>query len=425
MLDFGMLPPEINSGLMYVGAGSSPLAQAAAAWAGLADELGSAADACAAALSGLTGGGWQGHSSSAMATAAAGFATWMRTTAVHATQAAGQAAAAVSAYETAFAATVPPPVIAENRARLTSLLATNVLGQNTAAIAATDGAYAEMWAQDAAAMYRYAGASAAAAALDPLATPPATTTEQATAGQTAASAQATASAADSTPTDLSQLVGQLPSALQSLTAPSMDGWNIFSPANGTSDVGLSGLLNMLSGHTNSALGDLLNGFFGNSVFSSGWWNPTGVFNVFNSFDYLLIYAAQDAAAAQVADGGLGLLGPMVSQISDVSPAASALPSSQLGTLAGAHAAESAVSAETGKATLVRSLSVPRSWAALTGPVASVATAVSGASAGPMSLGAGPTMLPGAPMPGAVKGKSRYARRYGFRPAVTPRSPAGG
>ncbi len=73
----------------------------------------------------------------------------------------------MSAYETAFAETVPPPVIAANRALLLQLLATNFLGQNTPAIADVEAQYGEMWAQDAAAMYGYALASAAASTLPP------------------------------------------------------------------------------------------------------------------------------------------------------------------------------------------------------------------------------------------------------------------
>jgi PPE family len=56
--------------------------------------------------------------------------------------------AAVARTEAAFAATVPPPVIAANRALLASLVVTNFLGQNTSTIAATEAHYAEMWAQD-------------------------------------------------------------------------------------------------------------------------------------------------------------------------------------------------------------------------------------------------------------------------------------
>ena len=85
----------------------------------------------------------------------------MNATAGQAEQAATQARAAASAYETAFAATVPLPVIAANRTQLASLTATNIFGQNTPAIAATEAQYGEMWAQDAAAMYGYAANSAA------------------------------------------------------------------------------------------------------------------------------------------------------------------------------------------------------------------------------------------------------------------------
>ena len=41
-MDFGALPPEINSARMYAGPGSPPLMAAAAAWDGLGAELGPA-----------------------------------------------------------------------------------------------------------------------------------------------------------------------------------------------------------------------------------------------------------------------------------------------------------------------------------------------------------------------------------------------
>ena len=63
----------------------------------------------------------------------------------------------------------PHRSIVANRTLLASLVATNVLGQNTPAIATTEAHYAEMWAQDAAAMYGYAGSSAAASTLTPFA----------------------------------------------------------------------------------------------------------------------------------------------------------------------------------------------------------------------------------------------------------------
>jgi PPE-repeat protein len=69
--------------------------------------------------------------------------------------------------------TVPPPIIAANRSLLMALVATNLFGQNTPAIAAAETQYAQMWAQDAAAMYGYAGSSASATTLTPFTPPPA------------------------------------------------------------------------------------------------------------------------------------------------------------------------------------------------------------------------------------------------------------
>src|ERR1700741_2289385 len=172
MLDWGALPPETNSGRMYVGAGSGPLLAAAAAWDELATELQSTASSYGSTIEGLTSGPWTGPSSIAMAAAAAPYVAWMSATGAQAEQVATQARLAAGAYETAFAATVPPQVIAANRALLAALIATNFLGQNTPAIAATEAHYMEMWAQDAAAMYAHAGPSAAATQLPQCTEPP-------------------------------------------------------------------------------------------------------------------------------------------------------------------------------------------------------------------------------------------------------------
>src|SRR5271169_1390618 len=214
MVDFGALPPEINSGRMYAGAGSGPLAAAAASWEGLASQLGSAATSYRAVVSDLTAGPWVGPSSLSMAAAAAPYAAWMSTTATAAEQTASQLTSAIAAYETAFAATVGPPVIAANRTSLAALVATNIVGQNTPAIAATEAQYAEMWAQDAAAMYGYAGASAAATTVTPFNPPPPTTNPAGTGTQAAAITQAAASPAGATQNVLSGV----PNTLQSLAS---------------------------------------------------------------------------------------------------------------------------------------------------------------------------------------------------------------
>ncbi|WP_095174194.1 PPE family protein [Mycolicibacter terrae] len=194
-MDFGMLPPEVNSGRMYVGPGSSPMMAAATAWDGLATELSSAAAHYQDVISELTGQAWQGPTATSMAAAAAPYVQWMATTATQAEQAASQARAAAAAYEAAFAATVPPPVIATNRTTLATLVATNLLGQNTPAIAANQAEYGAMWAQDTAAMYSYAAGSAAATTLTPFSPPPKNTNPTGEANQTAAVSQGAGSAA--------------------------------------------------------------------------------------------------------------------------------------------------------------------------------------------------------------------------------------
>ncbi|WP_067971671.1 PPE family protein, SVP subgroup [Mycolicibacter icosiumassiliensis] len=170
MADFGALPPEVNSARMYAGPGAAPLRATAAAWNAVAEQLGATAGAYQTVTADLTRC-WQGPSATSMTAAAAPYVAWLTETSAQAQQSAAQATTAAAAYESAFAATVPPPVIEANRALLMLLIATNVLGQNTPAIAAAEAAYAEMWAQDATAMYGYAGAASAASALSETLTP--------------------------------------------------------------------------------------------------------------------------------------------------------------------------------------------------------------------------------------------------------------
>jgi PPE-repeat protein len=194
-MDFALLPPEVNSGRMYTGPGSGPMLAAAAAWDGLAAELHSTATSYGSVISELSAGPWLGAASAAMIAAAAPYVAWMRSTAAQAEQTAIQAKAAAAAYEVTFAAMVPPPVIAANRALLQALVATNLFGQNTPAIAATETLYAEMWAQDATAMYGYAGTSASATTLTPFTPAPQTTNGTSAAASTQAAASKVASTA--------------------------------------------------------------------------------------------------------------------------------------------------------------------------------------------------------------------------------------
>jgi len=224
-MDFGIYPPEINSGRMYAGPGSGPMLAAAQAWGGLADELYTAASSYQSVVSELTSGSWSGPSSASMTAAAVSYVAWLSSTAAQAEETAAQAATAAAAYESAFAMTVPPPVIAANRSLLMALVATNFFGQNTPAIAATEAQYAEMWAQDAVAMYVYAGSSAAATALTPFTSPHQNTDPGTTASQAVAVGQATSTSAgnaQSIVASVPQTFSAVPSALQSLAtaAPS-------------------------------------------------------------------------------------------------------------------------------------------------------------------------------------------------------------
>lgn len=217
MLDFGALPPEVNSARMYTGPGAGPMMAAASSWDALAAQLDSFAAGYSSTLSDLQGQTWSGGAATAMASAAAPYVAWTTTVAAQAEHAANQARAATAAYEAAFAATVPPEVVAANRIQLATLVATNFFGQNTPAIAATEAAYAAMWAQDAIAMYVYAASSSAASALTPFGQPPRTTNPTGQSGQAAAVTHAiTSTTSGQSQTTLSQLMSALSQQLQAL-----------------------------------------------------------------------------------------------------------------------------------------------------------------------------------------------------------------
>ncbi|WP_145929617.1 PPE family protein [Mycobacterium avium] len=208
-MDFGALPPEVNSGRMYAGPGSGPLMAAAAAWDEVAAELGIAASGYHSVIAELTSGPWVGPASLSMVSAITPYVGWLSAVAAQAEETASQGRAAAAAFEAAFAMTVPPPVIAANRVLLATLVATNFFGQNTPAIAATEAQYMEMWAQDAAAMYGYAAASQTASTLSPFAAPPNTTAPEGESDQAAAVAQAAAEPAGNSAQTAAQASSQL------------------------------------------------------------------------------------------------------------------------------------------------------------------------------------------------------------------------
>jgi PPE-repeat protein len=347
-MDFGALPPEVNSGRMYSGPGSGPMLAAAAAWSKLAGELYSAAASYSSVISGLTSESWRGPASASMATAAESYVAWMNAIASQAEQTATQASAAASAFEAAFTATVPPPIIAANRALLAMLVATNFLGINTAAIMATEAQYAEMWAQDAAAMYGYAGSSADATKLTPFTAPTQNTNSAGLASQTSA---VTNAAGTSTGTSAQTI-------LQNIVTDIVDA---LAPVNVTS--GMSSYISMTS-------------------------------NILGMVSWTLSLAKNSAGAALDSVTGLTEVGAGLNKV------ASTLGSVGLAHFGGAvpagmgrAASVGAVSAGMGRAASIGTLSVPPTWStfapASAGPVSSVsATRELAALPSPLGLASG-------------------------------------
>ncbi len=400
MIDFGSLPPEINSGRIYAGPGSASMVAAASAWNGVAAELNSTALGYDKVVTTLSGEEWLGPASAAMAVAVQPYVTWMSTTAAQAEQAANQLQAAAAAYETALASVVPPPLIAANRAELSRAMAANVLGQNNGIIAQLEAQYAEFWAQSAGAMYNYAAQSASATKVTPYSSAP-----------QVANPAATAAGGSSPLTNLQSVVSSLPSKLQQLATPS-----------GTTDAltqlqnnfpALQELWFLISGQSvlPTNIGTLVTGY---NSYSALWYNTEGLPYFSVGMGNFFIQIAKSTGTL----GGAPL-----------APAA-AVPKSlpSLGGLlgGGAHAASGAA-AHLGSATSIGKLSVPAAWTQAT-PVVSHATAVpvSTVSAAPESAAGPGNLLGGMPLAGTGTGTGSGAGpRYGFKPTVMARPPLGG
>ncbi|RFZ06695.1 putative PPE family protein PPE29 [Mycobacterium marinum] len=399
-MDFGSLPPEVNSLRMYSGPGSAPMLAAMAAWDDVSAEMLLTAAAYESVLSALLSDGWLGPASAAMAAAAAPYVTWLSATGLQAAQTAGQAAAAAAAFEAAFAMTVPPSVVAANRVQLLTLVATNFLGINTPAIAATEAEYAEMWAQDATAMYGYAAGSAVASTLEPFSEPAHTASRSGLAGQTAAST----AMGGLTQTELPQLMSAVPASLQGLAAPAA------APLDTIAGSGLlADILNFLDGNDGNAFGIFLNSSLANGVISAGYTAPGIVVPAVTS-------AMADVNALAL-DGLPGIALPITgSDSGDAVWTRMTVPQSGLG----------GVAAGTNQATMVGRLSVPPSWAGTTEVIDHVATALPGAgtATAPEASAAMPG-VPGVPAPGAYARSYGTGPRYGFRLTIMPRPLSGG
>src|ERR1700737_3289850 len=413
-MDFGALPPEINSGLMYTGPGAGPLLTASLAWVALADNLYLTASSYGSAISDLTTS-WLGPSSASMAAAAAPYVSWISAPAAQAEQAATQAMAAVAAYEAAFAMTVPPAVIAANRALLLMLVATNFFGQNTPAIMATEAHYVEMWAQDAAAMYGYAGAASAASTFTAFTTPLETTNPAGLTGLAAAVTQAAGTSAGTGVQTVSPLASAmtplssvLSTPLSSAAMPSaLEGLASTATSSATSTSPLSSLTTLTSSSTAVTSGTSL--------------------------------ASGAASAGSMLTSGISMLGSASSLMNPIGSATSAFGNgfqafgsalssvgSGAGGLGSPGVGETAVTAGVGRAATLGALSVPQGWTSAAPAFSQVASALPAGSVpdarSPVVPG-GPAAPFGPPMAntaGRAGASSPLAARYNIRPAMVQR-----
>lgn len=435
-MDFGGLPPEVNSGRMYAGPGPGTMLAAAAGWEDLAIELHSAASGYESVVSSVTAQSWAGPASMSMASAAAPYLAWMRATATGCEQAATQAVAAATAYDSAFVMTVPPPVIAANRAELAALVATNIFGQNTPAIAATEAHYSEMWAQDAAAMYAYADSSAAVTRLAPFASPPQTTNAGGLTSQTAAVSNTVGGSAGADAQTMTSSLSAVPQVLQGMATPGPSAGALSSATTGSAATvassGAGAPITALSSLTGISGKGALKGA-GNSVdaLEGAATGLTGLSGSQLGLAEDTTGLGMDAVGLVGLDGGgvgLDFFGVGL----DYLGADELTQSGGLGPLgaAGVPAISGpAASASVGQAASLGTLSVPPSWAETlsAAPVTPAgAVAVPEAQAGAVPAAANGATLSRLPLGGMVGREADGAvQRVGVRSSVIPHSPMGG
>ncbi|MFP1152215.1 PPE family protein [Mycobacterium sherrisii] len=401
-IDFGALPPEINSGRMYAGAGSTSLTTAASAWNSVAAELNSAASGYDAVVTQLASEEWLGPASAAAVQALSPYVTWMQTTATQAEHTASQLSAAAAAFENAFASVVPPPLIAQNRALLTQALQTNVLGQNTSVIAQLEAQYGQMWAQDASTMYSYAAQSSTATKVTPFKGAPQVSTPDAQAKQDSAVSSASGTSAGNAARTTSDAIEQTSAKVANLAAP------------GSTTDPLTEAWFLLTGQSTlpTSFATFVNGL---SPFAGFAYNTEGL-------PYFSVGMGNFGVQIAKSTGGIG---------GAVASAASAAPKglAGLGGMLGGGVAHTApaVAAGLGNAASIGKLSVPAVWSGAA-PAISHATAVpvSAISAAPEAAGSG-NLLGGMPLAGmgGSHGFAGSGPRYGFKPTVMARPPFGG
>jgi PPE-repeat protein len=363
---------------------------AAATFSGLSSELATNATAYEGIISQLTGSEWTGSSSAAAAAAAQQSIDWLNTTSVQLQEAAAKATASAAAYEAAFSATIPPPVVYANRAQLAALVATNILGQNTPAIAANEAMYGEFWAQDATALTAYAATGATTAQVTPLTEP----TQNTNPGGSAAQSTAVANAVNSNASNsgLNGILGNLQSTSSAAANPAPS--------------------------VSSELTSLYN-----SV--QNFWGIGAVGDTVNTVDVTLSWCIMMMASAMGTLNHFVAGAPFGVTIGDVTPLGAGLGFGT--TLAGASSGMGgATLAGMGSAAEVGGMSVPAAWSAAA-PSATVADATlagtgwtAAADEAATGMGGTPGIMPGMASAGGKSAMGFGGPRYGVKPKVMPK-----
>ncbi|MGV0051273.1 PPE family protein [Mycobacterium colombiense] len=402
MIDFGALPPEINSTRMYAGPGPLSLIAAAVAWDGLAAELHAASSCYRTVIAGLTSQRWLGPSSLAMASAFAPYMAWTAGAAARAAESAGQARLAVEVYEATFAMTVPPPAVAANRAQLAVLVATNFFGQNAAAIAATEAEYGEMWAQDAAAMYEYAAGSAAACSVTQFNPAPHVTNESGMAQQAAVVGQVTSQTEQA---NLAHVVSNVPTALHQLSSPMTSGTSTLTQT-------VNGVVNGTTTTTDSATSSAISNLMSQLPNTAATYFMAGATPLYGMSSILGMAQTAQGLAKAASDGAMAVAGTAASGVAS----AASTGAGALGSLG------SGVFGSLGSAASLGPLAVPASWTSVIPAANSAVSALpainlAGANMPPSVMGSLPRLA-------AASGKT-LGPRYGVIPTVMTRPPAAG
>jgi PPE-repeat protein len=401
-MSFSLIPPEINSALMYSGAGSGPLLEAATAWDGLAADLETTATQYQTAVTNLTTGPWLGPSSAQMAAATAPYISWLQGTAATAAQTGAQAKVAAAAYQTAYASMVPPPEIAANRAELATLVANNFLGQNTGAIATNEANYLDMWIQDALGMDTYQVGSQQAAAL-----PAHTAAPQVTSGAMAPVAAAAATPATASSTSATTIIGALLTDFAQLFGVSGDS------AGSLGSADLLGYLSTLATGVSA--------------------NPTAALLPVQVTYYMGMLGSTPARMfmSSGSSAGSGTTGTLANMSDSLLDNVGKLVDSKAATVLGGVGGQlqkwgAGIQASLASAHRVGGLSIPNAWHGLAPEMARAAPTLPATSVAAPTMTAG---LPGSPFSQGLMGAlaGRGVSTLGSRVAakVMPRSPAGG